>query len=197
MDRRLLVRAARVAAVIALMVLWRHESVAAYGAAAVVLCLVLVPDAAPPARREPLRRRPEVPAVRGDFAVGYALLRAGRMADAEPSFRRALDADADDADAHFNLGIVLAETGRHTEAIAELETASRLRPRDAAVRYRLGVSNAAVGRHFAAIHALREAIRLDPFLVVAGRALEHSLAAVSATPARASGAEPGEMVAAG
>jgi tetratricopeptide (TPR) repeat protein len=192
MDRRLLVLAARFAAVIALLALWRPASAAAYGAAAIVLCLVLVPDAVP-ARREPLRPTVDGPAERSDFTIGYALLGAGRMEEAEACFRRALAADADDADARFNLGVVLAETGRQEEAIGELETASRLRPRDAAVHYRLGVSNAAVGRHFAAIHALRESIRLDPRLAAAERALERSLAAVSATPARASGAEPGRL----
>jgi tetratricopeptide (TPR) repeat protein len=195
MDRRLLVRAARFAAMIALLVLWRPDSVAAYGAAAVVLCLVLVPDAVP--ARRPVIRPDETPAERGDFTLGYALLKAGRMEEAEHCFRRALDADADDADARFNLGVVLAETARHAEAIEELETAARLRPRDADVRYRLGASSAALGRHFAAIHALREAIRLDPRLVVAERALERSLATVSAAQGRTMGTDPGELIAVG
>jgi tetratricopeptide (TPR) repeat protein len=183
MDRRLLVQVARFAAVIALLALWRPESVAAYGAAAVVLCLVLVPDAAP-ARREPAGRRTRESAERSDFSIGFALLREGRMEEAEQSLRRAIAADAEDADARFNLGIALAEMGRHEPATAELEEAARLRPRDAAVRYRLGISNAALGRHFAAIHALRESIRLDPRLAIAGRALERSLAAVGTAPAR-------------
>lgn len=193
MDRRLIVQAARVAAVIALLALWRPESVAAYGAAAVALCLVLVPDAAP-TRRDPAGRRTGDGAARSDFSVGFALLRAGRMDEAEQWLRRAIAADADDADARFNLGIVLAETGRHEPAIAELEEAARLRPRDAAVRYRLGVSNAALGRQFAAVHALRESIRLDPRLAVAERALERSLTAIGTAPARTAG-EPVRAVA--
>jgi tetratricopeptide (TPR) repeat protein len=193
MDRRLLVPAARFAAVIALLALWRPDSVAAYGAAAVVLCLVLVPDAAA-RRRDPVDRPTSETAEPSDFAVGFALLRAGRMDEAEPWLRRAIAADADDADARFNLGIVLAETGRHEPAIAELEEAARLRPRDAAVHHRLGDANAALGRHFAAIHALRESIRLDPRLAVAERALERSLAAVGTAPARTA-AEPARAAA--
>src|SRR5688572_12772241 len=95
MDRTLLVPAARFAAVMALLALWRPDSSVAYGVAVVALCLVLVPDVAA-ARRTPAVRRPVEPAERSDFAVGYALLRAGRMEEAEPWFRQAIAAAEDD-----------------------------------------------------------------------------------------------------
>jgi tetratricopeptide (TPR) repeat protein len=60
--------------------------------------------------------------------LGTAERRLGRLAEAEADFRRALQADAHDGDAHGNLGALLAAAGRENEAVAELREAVRLRP---------------------------------------------------------------------
>ncbi|HEX6057492.1 MAG TPA: tetratricopeptide repeat protein [Gemmatimonadaceae bacterium] len=194
MTRHHFLPAARFTALVSLLAVLRPDSLVAYGIALVSCCLLLAPDAML-ARRAPRPRASqewriaaeslEDRAPADDFARGYALLRAGSPADAEPWLRRAVEADAADADARLNLGIALAECGRHAEAIAELEEATRLRPRDASAHHRLGVSCAADGRHFAAVHAFREALRLDPRHAESERAL----AAVGATLSR-DGGEP-------
>lgn len=180
--------AARCGALIVLLALLRPDSAAAYGVAAIALCLVLLPDASL-SRRAPRWLLPLDAAEPGDFTRGYGLLHSGRAAEAEPWLRRAVEANGADADARLNLGITLAELGRHEEAIVELEEAARLRPRDAHARHRLGTSAAAIGRHFAAVHALREAIRLDPRLLAASRALESVGATLSRGGSEWSGAE--------
>ncbi len=178
MHQPRLIPAARFGALIVLLVFFRPDSVAAYAVAVVALCLVLVPDSAL-TRRAPRWPRPLDDDAPDDVTFGSALLESGRPAEAEPGLRRAVAADAADADARLNHGIALAELGRHEDAIVQLEEAARLRPRDATARYRLGVSASAVGRHFAAVHALRDAVRLDPRLAAAARALESAGATVS------------------
>ena len=183
MLRPRIIPAARLAALVVLLAFLRPDSAAGYGIAAIALCLVLVPDAALSIRTQRWPH-PPVAAEPDDFAIGYGLLRAGQTSEAEPWLRRAVEADAGDADARLNLGIALAGSGRHDEAIPQLEEAVRLRPRDARAHHELGVSFAAIDRPFAAVHALREAVRLDPRRADAERALEAASIAAGRVPAR-------------
>ena len=88
--------------------------------------------------------------------------RAGRIAEAEAAYRRALEQEADCADALNLLGVVLCQTGRNQQAVQYLERAVKLRPQDAACRNNLGLALQAAGAPEAAEKAFRRALALDP-----------------------------------
>jgi Flp pilus assembly protein TadD len=64
--------------------------------------------------------------------LGRAAQSAGRPADAERLYRRALDLDPSDSDVHVRLGELLLERGDAPAARAEAEAALRWRPNGAA-----------------------------------------------------------------
>jgi tetratricopeptide (TPR) repeat protein len=68
------------------------------------------------------------------FALGDALVREGRAADAEPSFARAVDLDPSDWSAAFGLGTALYQQGRVQEALRWWKTARELDPPNFTVR---------------------------------------------------------------
>lgn len=59
---------------------------------------------------------------------GVALARQG--SDASPLFRKAIEADPNGADYHFNLAVNLKRHGNNEEAIHEMDEALRLKPND-------------------------------------------------------------------
>ena len=67
-------------------------------------------------RSRPSRRHPTAA-----FNLGTALEDLGRRADAIAAYRRALEADEDFADAHFNLARLYEEAGKRTAALRHLK----------------------------------------------------------------------------
>jgi len=65
-----------------------------------------------------------------NFGLGGALLRAGRIAEAEPAFRAAIAIHPTSARARAMLGFVLASTGHAPEAEEQYREALRLDPGD-------------------------------------------------------------------
>lgn len=70
---------------------------------------------------------------RHTFAESYLRLgivhaAAGRAAEAEASYRSAIESDPGFAEAHNNLGVLLMQQSRSPEALAEFETAYRIDP---------------------------------------------------------------------
>ena len=68
------------------------------------------------------------------FALGDALLREGRLADAEAALRRAADLDVTDWSARFALGTAQYQQDRTQEALASWRTALALDPPNFTVR---------------------------------------------------------------
>jgi tetratricopeptide (TPR) repeat protein len=68
------------------------------------------------------------------FALGEALLRDGRLSEAEASLRQAADLDPTDWSARFGLGTVLYQQGRTAEALASWRAALQLDPANFTVR---------------------------------------------------------------
>jgi tetratricopeptide (TPR) repeat protein len=93
---------------------------------------------------------------------GYALMLAGRIAEAESDFRRAIEQDPSFAPAHSNLGLLRMQRGDLEGAMAELMEALRLGARDAETYARLAVVAAARGDRMAAEGMFRKALELDP-----------------------------------
>ena len=68
------------------------------------------------------------------FALGEALLREGRLAEAEATLRRAAVLDPTDWSAKFGLGTALYQQGRTVEALASWRDALKLDPPNFTVR---------------------------------------------------------------
>jgi Flp pilus assembly protein TadD len=93
---------------------------------------------------------------------GVALLRAGRIAEAESCFRDALRAQPHAPELHATLGAILASQGRAAEAVPSFHAALQLRPDSADAHGNLGNALRDLGHLAEAEQHLREALRLRP-----------------------------------
>jgi Flp pilus assembly protein TadD len=107
-----------------------------------------------------VRKSPEK--ARGHVNLGLAWQNAGRLADAEREYRRALEIHPGHALALNNLGNVLRRTGRVEEAERALRGAIAARPKFANPRTNLGNLAMDRGDLVAAEALYREALRLAP-----------------------------------
>src|SRR5206468_49303 len=76
------------------------------------------------------------------FALGDALLREGRLAEAEATFSRAAELDSSDWSARFGLGTALYQQGHATQALASWRLALELEldPQNFTVRKQIWAS---------------------------------------------------------
>ena len=88
--------------------------------------------------------------------------RAGRLRQAEESYRALITRDADDADALHWLGVLLCQAGQGQAAADLLERAVAKRQSDAAFRHNLGQAYAISRRWDDAIRAFERAAELEP-----------------------------------
>lgn len=102
------------------------------------------------------------PALQASFEDGVRALQAGKLDEAEESFRGVLAKGGAGAHVHNNLGIVLQERGQHEKAVAEFREAVRLDPAYVAPRILLGASLLALGRAGEARTTLERAVKLAP-----------------------------------
>ena len=91
-----------------------------------------------------------------------ALVRLGRIPQAEAEYRKVLSAAPDDTDILYGLGDALARQQRFEEALAPLERARQLSPSRGDVEALRGRVLRALGRRDEARAAFREAARLEP-----------------------------------
>lgn len=115
--------------------------------------------------RAALRIRPEDAGAHAQ--LGAALLAADRadprtLADAIEHCRRAVEIDAEQVDARYNLGQALARRGDLDAAARELDVALRLRPDDVDTLDALGLVRRALGQGPEAAALFREALRSAP-----------------------------------
>jgi tetratricopeptide (TPR) repeat protein len=112
--------------------------------------------------------------IRERFVGDASYLRAGLLnvqqgyhLDAVRDFRRALELDPDNVDAHVALAASLTRLGKLDEAHAHLARAIELAPQDQHAHEGLGNLLAEQGRFPAAADCFREAVRIDPELASA------------------------------
>jgi tetratricopeptide (TPR) repeat protein len=98
----------------------------------------------------------------GDLQRGYRLQRAGDQAAAERSYRRVLELDSHNADAHYLLGALLGETGNPGEAAIHLDQALVSRPDFAAAHAARGNVFLLLDDRQAAAASYRQALRYEP-----------------------------------
>jgi protein O-GlcNAc transferase len=90
------------------------------------------------------------------------LHRAGRLAQAEASYRRVLAGAPDDPDVLYPLGQLYNQAGRCDEAVACLRRVIAARPRHARAYNTLGMALDELGHADEALDCYRNAVRLDP-----------------------------------
>ncbi|MEI9814822.1 MAG: tetratricopeptide repeat protein [Acidobacteriota bacterium] len=83
-------------------------------------------------------------------------------AQAEPFFRQAIAADADNVEALLNLGALLLKTGRAEQALELHRRAAKLVPEDAAALAQFGINLYQLGDLNEAERALLTATRINP-----------------------------------
>jgi tetratricopeptide (TPR) repeat protein len=103
--------------------------------------------------------------------IGRVHLQTQHWAEAEQSFRKALDIDPDFAQAHNGLGFALANQKHHQEAVEHLMWSLGLLYHQPDAHFHLGLSLAALGRSFQAMEALRNALAIQPEFSAARTAL--------------------------
>jgi tetratricopeptide (TPR) repeat protein len=111
------------------------------------------------AYQEALQLRPDFHQARR--ALGFALMRLSRHAEAEQEFYRIVEATPQDAGAHYDLGAALAARGQLENALASYQTALRLQPGFAQARLAVVSTLTTLKRPVEAIAVLHEAPRKD------------------------------------
>jgi tetratricopeptide (TPR) repeat protein len=96
------------------------------------------------------------------YAYALALVRAGRVAEAEPVFRRLLDAHGDTAELHVLVGQAHAQQGDYPAAIQSFERALKLKPDVAEANAALGLIYLEQGKLEEAQRALRKELSAHP-----------------------------------
>ncbi|HEU4383657.1 MAG TPA: tetratricopeptide repeat protein [Anaeromyxobacteraceae bacterium] len=94
--------------------------------------------------------------------LGYALIAAGRPAEAILSLSRALEIDPGRRDARTNLASALAAGGRLDEAIAQVQGVLAERPQKPEAHAILASALASQGKLTEAVAEYRRAVELDP-----------------------------------
>ncbi len=96
------------------------------------------------------------------FAEGLVQHRAGRLAEAEAVYRRALDADPGHFDARHHLGIIHYQRGEHIAAMRQIDAALKADPKVAAAHNNRGAALTALGRLEEAAESYARAVALAP-----------------------------------
>ena len=121
---------------------------------------------------EPLGKQ-EFPLSHLHNALGEVYARRGMLAEAETAFRRALERDPDNADAHDRLGTVLRLTQRYEDAVYHHMRSAALQHARPATHVHLGMALARTGQIDWAVRAFEVAVELAPNHTFAHRCLVH------------------------
>jgi len=95
------------------------------------------------------------------YDLGNLLATAGMVGDAESSYRRALELDATNEAARFNLALLEHESGRLDDAVVDYSMVVEARPAHAWAHYLLGSIHDSRNRRRQAVAAYAEAFALD------------------------------------
>ena len=95
------------------------------------------------------------------YSQGLAQLSRDDYARALPYFEKAVETDANYAEAWYQAGYCYGVLGRHVDALRASRQAAKLRPEWSATYVNIGASSYALGQYKEAVDAYRTAIRLD------------------------------------
>jgi len=111
----------------------------------------------------------------GQYNLGLALLRQGRLQEATEHWEQALQIKPDLAQAHYNLGNALLQDGKIQEAIAHYEQALRADPDLAEAHHNLGIALEQADRVQEAVGHYQQALRINPDYAKAHNSLGNAL----------------------
>lgn len=118
------------------------------------------------------------------FSLGLALRRTGRLEEAAEEYRKALEFNSADAEAHNNLGYVLLLLHRPAEAAAHFESAVGVNPAKANAWQNLARARDALGRPLQAALAYATAAELYEAMGARSEARAAAIAALRLLPER-------------
>jgi serine/threonine protein kinase/tetratricopeptide (TPR) repeat protein len=103
------------------------------------------------------------------YAVGRALLHAGKLPEAAAVLQEAVQAHPASFWANFLLGVAQFRRGRHAEAVHCFGVCIALAPRRAECYYNRGLAQSALGQDAAALGDYNRALQFDPGLAAAAQ----------------------------
>ena len=113
--------------------------------------------------------------------VGLSYEALDKREDAESQYKKAIeaykkhiDANPDDAEAHYNLGQTYANLGNYSEAIRSYRQATRLKTDDPDIFYDMGVAHTKLAQYDQAAAAFSKSLEIDPEYYRAQDALEEA-----------------------
>jgi protein O-GlcNAc transferase len=106
---------------------------------------------------------------------GWSHHQAGRLVEAEKSYRQILETQPDHVGALNLLGVLAVQTGRFDVAVNLIRRAIRLLPDSAEAHYNLGLARMNLGQFDEAIAECRQAIQFNPDLAEAYHCLGNAL----------------------
>ncbi|HEU4769208.1 MAG TPA: tetratricopeptide repeat protein, partial [Pyrinomonadaceae bacterium] len=89
-------------------------------------------------------------------------------------YKKHLDANPDDFEAHYNLGQTYANLAQYSDAIREYRQATRLKTDDPDIYYDLGLAHTKLAQYDAAAAAFSKSLEIDPDYYRAQDALEEA-----------------------
>ena len=116
---------------------------------------------------EAVRLDPELPEAHFRLALGYESMDKREESEAEykkaaETYKKYLEQNDNDAEAHYNLGQVYANLGQYSDAIREYRAATKLKENDPDIYYDLGVAHTKLAQYDAAAVAFSKSLEIDP-----------------------------------
>jgi Flp pilus assembly protein TadD len=117
--------------------------------------------------QEAVRLDPDLAEAHFRLALGYESL--GKREESESEYKKAvetykkqLEKNSEDSEAHYNLGQTYAGLGQYSDAIREYREATKLKEDDPDIFYDLGVAHTKLAQYDAAAVAFSKSLEIDP-----------------------------------
>jgi Flp pilus assembly protein TadD len=119
------------------------------------------------ALQEAVRLDPDLAEAHFQLGLGYESLDKREEAEAQykqavAAYKKYLEANGDDPEAHYDLGQTYAGLGQYSDAIREYREATRLKENDPNIYYDLGVAYTKLAQYDAAASAFSKSLEIDP-----------------------------------
>ena len=117
--------------------------------------------------QEAVRLDPDLAEAHFRLALGYELLEKREEAESEykkavETYKKYLDDNRKDFEAHYNLGQTYAGLSQYSDAIREYREATKIKEDDPDVFYDLGVAHTKLAQYDAAAAAFSKSLEIDP-----------------------------------
>lgn len=129
--------------------------------------------------QEAVRLDPDLAEARFRLGLGYEAL--GKPEEAETQYKKAVEAykkyleeNPDDSEAHYDLGQTYAGLSRYSDAIREYRQATKLKTDDPDIYYDLGVAHTKLAQYDEAASAFSKSLEIDPEYYRAQDALDEA-----------------------